>query len=81
MVAGALPDIVEDQFLRLFADLGIGPVHCLPARRAGAMPPVGPNSRVLLAQPFLGETAHALVRAMRRGVVTFEADELETDQT
>ena len=29
----------------------------------------------------LRETAHAMVRAMRRGVVTFEADELETDQT
>jgi len=29
----------------------------------------------------LRETAHALVRAMRRGVVTFEADELETDET
>ncbi|GAA0728329.1 ferredoxin:protochlorophyllide reductase (ATP-dependent) subunit N [Sphingomonas japonica] len=60
MIVGALPDIVEDQFLRLFAELGIGPVHCLPARRAGAMPPVGPNTRFLLAQPFLGATATAL---------------------
>ncbi|VVS99949.1 Light-independent protochlorophyllide reductase subunit N [Sphingomonas sp. EC-HK361] len=60
MIVGALPDIVEDQFLRLFAELGIGPVHCLPARRAAAMPPVGPNTRFLLAQPFLGETARAL---------------------
>ena len=60
MIVGALPDIVEDQFLRLFADLGIGPVHTLPARRAGAMPPVGRNTRFLLAQPFLGETARAL---------------------
>ncbi len=60
MIVGALPDVVEDQFLRLFAELGIGPVHCLPARRANAMPPVGPNTRFLLAQPFLGETALAL---------------------
>ena len=60
MVVGALPDVVEDQFLRLFAALGIGPVHSLPARRAGAMPPVGPHTRFLLAQPFLGETARAL---------------------
>ncbi|SER26606.1 DEAD/DEAH box helicase [Microlunatus flavus] len=29
----------------------------------------------------LRETAHALVRSMRRGVVTFEAEEVETDET
>ncbi|RVT40211.1 ferredoxin:protochlorophyllide reductase (ATP-dependent) subunit N [Sphingobium algorifonticola] len=60
MIVGALPDVVEDQFLRLFAQLGIGPVHCLPARRAADLPPVGPNTRFLLAQPFLGETARSL---------------------
>jgi light-independent protochlorophyllide reductase subunit N len=60
MIVGALPDVVEDQFLRLFAELGIGPVRAFPARRADAMPPVGPNTRFLLAQPFLGETARAL---------------------
>ncbi|PKP85146.1 MAG: ferredoxin:protochlorophyllide reductase (ATP-dependent) subunit N, partial [Alphaproteobacteria bacterium HGW-Alphaproteobacteria-2] len=36
LVAGALPDVVEEQMLALFADLGIGPVSVLPARRAGA---------------------------------------------
>ncbi len=60
MIVGALPDVVEDQFLRIFAELGIGPVHCLPARKASGMPPVGPNTRYLLAQPFLGETARSL---------------------
>jgi light-independent protochlorophyllide reductase subunit N len=60
MIVGALPDVVEDQFLRLFAQLGITTVHSLPARRASQMPPVGPNTRFLLAQPFLGETARAL---------------------
>lgn len=60
MIVGALPDVVEDQFRRLFAELGIAPVHMLPARQAGAMPPVGPDTRFLLAQPFLGETARAL---------------------
>ena len=60
MIVGALPDVVEDQFLRLFAALGIPIVHSLPARRAADMPPVGPNTRFLLAQPFLGETARAL---------------------
>ena len=60
MIVGALPDIVEDQFRRLFAELGIGPVHCLPPRSAAALPPVGPNTRFLVAQPFLGDTAAAL---------------------
>jgi light-independent protochlorophyllide reductase subunit N len=35
-------------------------VHFLPARNAGSMPPVGPNTRYLLAQPFLADTARAL---------------------
>ncbi|MFS0737759.1 ferredoxin:protochlorophyllide reductase (ATP-dependent) subunit N [Sphingomonas sp. 1P06PA] len=70
MIVGALPDIVEDQFLRLFAELGIGPVRCLPARRADALPPVGRNTRFLLAQPFLGETARALED---RGAVRLDA--------
>ena len=60
LLVGALPDIVEDQFLRLFAELGIGPVGVLPARRAGGLPAIGPATRYLLAQPFLGATATAL---------------------
>jgi light-independent protochlorophyllide reductase subunit N len=60
LVIGSLPDIVEDQLARLFADLGIAPVHFLPPRRAAAMPPVGPSTLVLAAQPFVGETAAAL---------------------
>ena len=59
MIVGALPDVVEDQFARLFAALGIA-TRFFPARRAGDMPPVGANTRFLLAQPFLGETARAL---------------------
>jgi len=67
LVAGCLPDIVEDQFRRLFAELGVGPVHFLPARSAGDMPPVGANTRLLLAQPFLNDTARALeARGARR---------------
>ncbi len=60
LVAGALADVVEDQLARLFSDLGVGPVRFLPARRADDLPPVGPQTRVLLAQPFLAETARAL---------------------
>ena len=60
LLVGALPDVVEDQFLRLFKELGIGPVRCLPARRSEDAPAIGPNTRMLLAQPFLGDTAHLL---------------------
>lgn len=70
MVVGTLPDIVEDQFARLFAALGIGPVRWLPARRAGDLPPVGRGTRYLLAQPFLGETARILED---RGAVRIDA--------
>ena len=60
LVAGALADVVEDQFRRLFAELGIADVAFLPARNAANMPSVGPNTRYLLAQPFLTDTARAL---------------------
>jgi light-independent protochlorophyllide reductase subunit N len=60
LVVGSLPDIVEDQFSRLLGELGIGPVRFLPGRSSAALPPVGPGTRFLLAQPFLGETARAL---------------------
>lgn len=60
MVVGALADVVEDQFARLFDALGIGPVRFLPARLADDMPSVGPNTRILLAQPFLTDTVRAL---------------------
>jgi len=59
LVVGALPDIVEDQFARLFAELGI-PARFFPGRSARDLPGVGAETRYLLAQPFLGETARAL---------------------
>jgi len=62
MVVGTLAEVVEDQFIRLFAALGIKNVGFLPARRAAAMPAVGPNTKYLLAQPFLAGTAANLER-------------------
>jgi light-independent protochlorophyllide reductase subunit N len=60
LVAGVLADVVEDQFQRLFDAMGLGLVAFFPPRRAGALPAVGPNTRLLLAQPFLADTARAL---------------------
>lgn len=60
LVVGTLPDVVEDQFRRLFAELGIENVGWLPARQLADLPAVGAHTRFLLAQPFLGETVGAL---------------------
>lgn len=60
LVVGALADVVEDQFRRIFAEMGLERVDFLPPRRSTELPPVGPNTMLLLAQPFLAETARAL---------------------
>ena len=60
LVVGALADVVEDQLRRLLEACGIGTVHFLPPRRSTELPPVGRATRVLLAQPFLADTARAL---------------------
>ncbi len=65
VVVGTLPDIVEDQFERLFDQCGItaaaGSLAFFPPRRADALPAIGPNTRFLLAQPFLNATRRALL--------------------
>lgn len=60
LIAGALADVVEDQFARLFQQMGIERVSFLPGRKSGEMPAVGPGTRFLLAQPWLKDTARAL---------------------
>jgi light-independent protochlorophyllide reductase subunit N len=60
LIVGALADVVEDQMRRLFGAMGIEQPQFLPARTSADMPAVGPNTRFLLAQPFLADTARAL---------------------
>ena len=60
LVIGSLADVVEDQFRRILAQIGIDEVDFLPARNAAGLPDVGPGTRFLLAQPFLTATARAL---------------------
>ncbi len=62
LVAGALPDVVQDQMLGLLADMGLADVAVLPAARADDRVTVGPNTKVAMVQPFLGETLAALTR-------------------
>jgi light-independent protochlorophyllide reductase subunit N len=72
IIVGALAPLVEDQLLRLLDAIGIGPVRFLPPRRAADMPAVGSRTLMLLAQPFLGETARALEnRGARRIAAVF----------
>ena len=60
LVVGALADVVEDQFRRLFDEFGLGPVRFFPPRHAADLAPVGAGTKFLLAQPFLADTARAL---------------------
>jgi light-independent protochlorophyllide reductase subunit N len=60
LIVGALAEAVEDQFSRVFADIGIAHVSYMPPRRSTDLPAVGPDTLYLLAQPFLADTARAL---------------------
>lgn len=60
LIVGTLADVVEDQFARLFKQMGIGAVRFFPPRQANDLAAIGPNTRFLLAQPFLADTARVL---------------------
>lgn len=60
MIVGCLPDVVEDQFTRHFKAMGVDQVQFFPPRNSRDLPSIGPNTRYLLAQPFLTDTARAL---------------------
>ncbi len=60
LVVGCLPDIVEDQFRRLFTQMGLERVSFLPATEASQVIPAGPDTKFLLAQPFVNDTARIL---------------------
>jgi light-independent protochlorophyllide reductase subunit N len=70
LVVGTLADVVEDQLQRLLHTMGIDDVAFLPARQSRSLPVVGENTRMLLAQPYLADTARAL---QARGAVHLPA--------
>ena len=61
LVVGTLPDVVEDQLARLLETIGVPHVEFFPGRRAAVLPAVGPRTRLLAVQPFVGDTVRALV--------------------
>jgi light-independent protochlorophyllide reductase subunit N len=60
VVAGCIADVAEEQFRRIFEGMGIADVAFLPPRSSQAIPEIGKNTLVLLAQPYLGATVAAL---------------------
>ncbi|MBB4211395.1 ferredoxin:protochlorophyllide reductase (ATP-dependent) subunit N [Rhodothalassium salexigens] len=70
LVVGTLADVVEDQITRIADKAGLGPIRFFPPRNSQDLPPVGPNTRFIMAQPFLTDTAKALTD---RGAVQVNA--------
>jgi len=60
LVVGTLADVVEDQMRRLLTDMGITAVDFFPPRNSTELPEIGPDTRYLLAQPFLADTTLSL---------------------
>ncbi len=72
LVVGALADTVEAQFRSLLNQAGIVHIDFLPQRRLAELAAIGPQTRYLLAQPFLAVTAKALeARGARRIAAPF----------
>ena len=60
LIVGTLADVVEDQMRRLLHEMGITELDFFPPRNSTMLPAVGPDTRYLLAQPFLADTALSL---------------------
>ncbi len=60
LIVGTLADVVEDQFRQYFQSMGIQQVDFFPPRNSRQIPAIGPQTRFLLAQPFLADTARQL---------------------
>lgn len=62
IIAGALPDVVQDQMLDLLSAIGLSDVKLLPQRTAQDSIGIGPNTHVAFVQPFLGDTHDTVLR-------------------
>ncbi len=60
LIVGTLANAVEDRLKTLFQRLGISNVASLPPRKSSELPSIGPKTKVLLAQPYLSNTARLL---------------------
>ncbi len=60
LMVGTIANSVEDRFIKIFNRIGINKVSSLPPRESTKLPSIGPGTKVLLTQPYLGQTARAL---------------------
>ncbi len=60
LLVGTLANAVEDRLKVIFERLGINKISSLPPRQSVDLPSIGPNTKVLLTQPYLSDTARAL---------------------
>tara|TARA_Y100001968_G_scaffold296856_1_gene305346 strand:+ start:661 stop:1917 length:1257 start_codon:yes stop_codon:yes gene_type:complete len=60
LLVGTLANSVEDRLTKIFKSLGIKNVQSFPPRQSTELPSIGPGTKVLLAQPYLTDTARAL---------------------
>ena len=60
LLVGTLANAVEDRLTALFKRLGIKNISSFPPRQSIDLPGVGENTKVLLTQPYLTETARLL---------------------
>ena len=61
-VLGALPDIVQDQMMRLLEQLGLKNVFVLPQVKFDDDVSIGENTHFICVQPFLGASYEEMVR-------------------
>ena len=60
LIVGCLADVVEDQFTRIFNELGLKSFAFFPPRESTQQIKIGNKTKYLLAQPFLTDTARVL---------------------
>tara|TARA_Y100001968_G_scaffold162138_2_gene148296 strand:- start:1712 stop:2968 length:1257 start_codon:yes stop_codon:yes gene_type:complete len=60
LLVGTLANPVEDRLITIFKRLGINKIESFPPRQSTELPAVGPGTKVLLAQPYLTDTARQL---------------------
>ena len=60
LLVGTLANAVEDRLISIFNRLGIENVESFPPRQSTELPSIGPETKVLLTQPYLTDTAREL---------------------
>jgi len=60
LLVGTLANAVEDRLISIFNRLGIDNVESFPPRQSTELPSIGSETKVLLTQPYLTDTAREL---------------------